>query len=141
VEETYFTINLSLKEDTREKVRLKWVESDAYIKCDNVSGRDVYVMKNTIDSGNSVVPETGVYSENGTVITPSIPKNYNNDIEEPHIKAFYAKADEFYKISMPNSYAGTTPPEKSGVYLASFTYTGDEIYQAEEYICYIIISE
>ena len=32
-------------------------------------------------------------------------------------------------------------PDEAGVYLASFTYSGDDIYAPGEYVCYIIIPE
>ena len=58
------------------------------------------------------------------------------------LKNVIKRMDENYKLSVPDNYlVGVTYSKHSGVYLASFTYMGSEVYQPKEFKCYIIIPE
>ncbi len=140
-----FNLNITIKGDSRAPVTLRAEESDDYTKLTNVDGRDLFIMKQGIGNDNKFLPHIGVYNQQGeTVLDPMFPTEYNAKYEAPHVKAWFEEMNEYYKLPMSfiNSslaYSCVSYPEKSGVYLVSFTYTGDELYQADDYTCYVVI--
>ena len=81
-------------------------------------------------------PKIGVYSGETVVMAPASPAADKED-NEPYISMRFKGADENY-LAGGTSFYGIMP-DKAGVYLASFTYSGDDIYAPGEYVCYIVI--
>ncbi len=139
-----FTLNINLTGDSRAPVTLCAEESDDYTKLTNIDGRDLFIMKQGISSNHKFLPHIGVYNQRGeTVLDPMFPTEYNAQYEAPHVKAWFAEMDEYYRLPyfvapQPHNTC-VSYPEKSGVYLVSFTYTGNELYQADDYTCYVVI--
>lgn len=136
----YFTLYLNFKNDKRKTVRLAAENSDTFTKYEQISNRDVFVMKNGVKSGKDFLPKIGVYANEKVIVEPALPQSFNNEMIMPHVKSFFRKTDEFYSI-IGHDNSLTSYPKESGVYLASFTYTGDNIYCPIEYVCYLVIPE
>ncbi|MCI8435910.1 MAG: hypothetical protein HFK10_08180 [Clostridia bacterium] len=141
-QDTIFTIDIHIKGDDRETVSLRAEESDDYTKLTDVDGRDLFIMKQGITAENKYLPRIGVYNQKGeTVLNPMFP--LFAIAPEPHIRGYFAKLNEYYpyleRSRDPNDWNLPYYPKTSGLYLASFTYTGDERYQPAEYLCYIVI--
>ena len=143
-QDTIFTMEINIQGDDRENVTLRAEESDDYTKLTNIDGRDLFIMKQGISSENKFLPHIGAYNQdNETVLAPMFPTAFYDKISAPHIKGYFAKLNEYYpyfeRHRDPNESIAPDYPETSGLYLASFTYTGDERYQPVEYLCYIVI--
>lgn len=135
IEKKFFTVYLNVKGDERKYATIKPADSDAYTKY-QADGRDIFFMKNPITDGVPDLPQFGVYDGNTTVLAPTDPLDWFNESTVPHIKSWFVKTGESFMIDYPPR---SILPREPGVYLASFTYTGNEIYQPVEYVCYIII--
>lgn len=143
-QDTIFTMEINIKGDDRETVTLRAEESDDYTKLTNVDGRDLFIMKQGISGEKRFLPHIGAYSQdNDTVLAPMFPAYKTDLISEPHINAYFAKLNEYYPYNERQRYYDDRHlpyyPTTSGLYLVSFTYTGDEQYQPAEYLCYIVI--
>lgn len=139
VEPFLFTLNIDIKGETRKPVSLKVEDDDSFTKYELPYGRNVYVMNYGADQAQEHCPKIGVYSGDMVVVDPKYPDkktNLEEELTSPYISVLYRKADENYHVqdnifhSMPN---------EAGIYLVSYTYSGDDVYAPGEYVCYVII--
>ena len=140
VEPFLFTLNIDIKGETRKPVSLKVEEDDSFTKYELPYGRNVYVIDYGADQAQEHCPKIGVYSGDTVVVEPKYPDKTNpeEELTPPYISVLYRKADENYHVQ-DNVFHSM--PDEAGVYLVSFTYSGDDVYAPGEYICYIIIPE
>ena len=136
VEPYLFTINIDIKGETREPVSVRIEDDESFTKYALPNGRDVYVMHYSAKQARDHCPKIGVYSGETVVMAPASPAADKED-NEPYISMRFKGADENY-LAGGTSFYGIMP-DKAGVYLASFTYSGDDIYAPGEYVCYIVI--
>ena len=134
-----FTLNINIKGETRKPVSIRIEDDEAFTKYQISSNRNVYVLNYGAEQAENHRPKIGVYSGDTVVVEPKYPDKTPNPEEEltpPYISAFYRKADENYHVQ--DTFFRSIPNE-AGVYLASFTYSGDDVYAPAEYVCYIVI--
>ena len=133
IEPVDFTINIDIKGETREPVSVRVEDDESFTKYALPNGRDVYVMHYSAEQ--VLCPKIGVYSGETVVMEPAPPTADKED-NEPYISMLFRKADEKYQVKGLLFYS---MPNEAGVYLASFTYSGDDVYAPGEYVCYIVI--
>ena len=137
VEPVEFTINIDIKGESREPVSVRIEDDESFTKYALSNGRDVYVLNYGVEQAQDLCPEIGVYSGETVVMEPASPAADKEDTD-PYISMLFRKADEKYHVK---GLLFHSMPDEAGVYLASFTYSGDDIYAPGEYVCYIVIPE
>ena len=138
VEPYLFTVNINIQGETREPVSVRIEDDESFTKYALSDGRDVYVLNYGAKQAQDHCPKIGVYSGETVVMEPASPAADKEDTD-PHISMLFKKVDENYHVKL-TSFRDRMPNE-AGVYLASFTYSGDDIYAPGEYVCYIVIPE
>ena len=138
VEPYLFTINIHIQGETREPVSVRIEDDESFTKYALSDGRDVYVLNYGAEQAQDHCPEIGVYSGETVVMEPA-PPAADKENTNPYISMLFRKTDENYLAGGTNFY--DLMPNEAGVYLASFTYSGDDIYAPGEYVCYIVIPE
>ena len=137
VEPYLFTININIQGETREPVSVRVEDDEAFTKYALSNGRDVYVLNYSVQQAQDHWPKIGVYSGEAVVMAPAPPATDQEDT--PHVSMLLRKVDDNYHVDL--TIFRDRMPNEAGVYLASFTYSGDEVYAPGEYVCYIVIPE
>ncbi len=137
VEPYLFTVNINIQGETREPVSVRIEDDESFTKYALSNGRDVYVLNYGAKQAQDHCPKIGVYSGETVVMEPAPPAADKEDTY-PYISMLFRKADEKYQVKGLLFYS---MPNEAGVYLASFTYSGDDVYAPGEYVCYIVIPE
>ena len=134
VEPVDFRIHIHIKGESREPVSVRVEDDESFTKYRVIDGYDVYVRN--YNAAQDYCPKIGVYSGETVVMEPTSPVADKED-NEPYISMLFRTADENYYVK--DTFFYNRMPNEAGVYLASFTYSGDEVYAPGEYVCYIVI--